>query len=980
MSYDLNKLVTARDNLLLAEVAAWVHDMGKCADAFYQPDGVGFNANQCERKPRVNPHKAVFSDTDLKTLQYWLRLKPNRGQCARLQEALHPTALWKTLQRHNLSLPNKAITLAGIGNGNFLEILLWGRPLVSDSYSDFQTILGNSLVYLAGTLGHAHAVAHLEKEDAADGGSSKEIVSPFGFTFSGVSSLDNKLVQVISQFGRPRKDFIYELYLQFRGAPGDTRQPINEVTLWDWSSIVAALYKAELARCVLTNQQRKPSDISWRLLSIRVDGLQYLLSVSRIPDVLARRELLSDAWNRVQTLIEETYPLGLEVYRDENGPVFVVPDIENLLDESQVAQDGGERKTLRDLIRDAFAAGTVKNDSSLAIRHERVPELYLDDKPWKGQPAPQELPPIVNHLKRDIRETTDPQWLETLWRGQNAEVCTVCGLRPQGPDPKAQERKVCDTCEQRRTDRAQQWVGTLRCGDHPTIWIDDLTDIHGRYALIVGAFDLSGWLAGDLVRTLVVRQPDNKNRTTDKVSKNPSFARLRRIWETTYAFWQQVGSTEPGMLSDAVIGRVVGRAEPRLEIKCSLNVQTLVPYHTYELVLPEGIRLSVLWDGNGFVTCDNLTYLNGLMRSGKIQDILKQGKTFLIEASDDTGKRRQLGNITLSQDAVPIANGSFVPALPLLAEPRVFMALVPADRALEVIRQIKTKYEREMGKVRNRLPLHLGVVFAPRPTPLRAVLDAGRAMLERQTMARAWKVSCCKQKMVSQGDPLPLRFDPDRSGQFARWYEVTLQKDDLCLIWHIPAMMGDGATEDLWYPYVFLDDPVEPTTRRRYFQSRNPWKKCDGWLVHAAELQVGDQVWFAPATFDFEFLDTTTRRFEIHYDDHGRRTTRRTRPFYLDDLERFDRLWEVFLRLSTTQRHQVVRMIEATREEWFGQDHGGTSVTDQVFRQFVHDTLAGAEWDWKALSQNIRAQLVAAGTKGELADLLELRMEILKEE
>jgi 1,2-phenylacetyl-CoA epoxidase PaaB subunit len=329
---------------------------------------------------------------------------------------------------------------------------------------------------------------------------------------------------------------------------------------------------------------------------------------------------------------------------------------------------------------------------------------------------------------------------------------------------------------------------------------------------------------------------------------------------------------------------------------------------------------------------------------------------------------------------VPIANGSFVPALPLLAEPRVFMALVPADRALEVIRQIKTKYEREMGKVRNRLPLHLGVVFAPRPTPLRAVLDAGRAMLERQTVASVWEVLCCAQKMVSKGDSLPARFQPDQAGQFAEWYEVTLQKDDQRLTWHIPALMGDSQTEDLWYPYVFLDDQVEPTTRKRYFKSRNPWKGCDGWLVHAAELQVGDQVWFAPATFDFEFLDTTTRRFEIHYDTNGRRANRHTRPFYLDDLERFDRLWEVFLRLSTTQRHQVVRMIEATREEWFGQDHGGTSVTDQVFRQFVHDTLAGAEWDWKALSQNIRAQLVAAGTKGELADLLELRMEILKEE
>jgi hypothetical protein len=979
MSYDLNTLVTARDNLLLAEMAAWVHDMGKCADAFYQPGGVGFNANSCIGNPRVNPHKAVFSDTDLRKLQYWSFLTPNLGQCARLQEALHPTALWRTLQRHNLSLPNRAIKLAGIGDGNFLEILLWGRPLVSDKYGSFQRILSNSLVYLAGTLGHAHAVAHLEKEDAADGGSSQEIVSPFGFTLSIVSSLDNNLIRVISQFGKPRKDFIYELYLQFRGAPGDTRRPINEVTLWDWSSIVAALYKAELARCVLTTQQRSPSDVAWRLLSIRVDGLQYLLSVSRIPDLLARRELLSDAWNRVQTLIEETYPLGLEVYRDENGPVFVVPDIENLLDQSQVAQDGGERKTLRDLIRGEFAAGTVKNDSSLAMRHERVPELYLDDKPWKGQPAPQELPPIAKHLKQDIRETTDPQWLETLWHGQNAEVCTVCGLRPQGPSSQARERKVCDVCEQRRADRAQQWVHTLCCGDHPTIWIDELTDIHGRYALIVGAFDLNGWLAGDLVRTLVVRQPDNNHRTADKVSKNPSFARLRRIWETTRAFWQQVGPTEPGMLSDSVIGRVVGRAGPRLEIQGSLSVQTLVPYHTYELVLPEGIRLSVLWDGNSFVTCDNLTYLNSLMRSGKIQDILKQSKTFPIEASDDTGKRRQLGSITLSQDAAPIANGSFVPALPLLAEPRVFMGLVPADKALEVIRQIKTKYEREMGKVRNRLPLHLSVVFAPRPNPLRAVLDAGRAMLERQTMASVWEVLCCARKMASKGDPLPPRFQPDQASQFAEWYEVTMQRDDSRLTWHIPAMMGDGKTEDLWYPYVFLDDPVEPTTRRRYFQSRNPWKKCDGWLVHAAELQVGDQVWFTPATFDFEFLDTTTRRFEIHYDTNGRRANRHTRPFYLDDLERFDRLWEVFQRLSITQRHQVVRMIEATREEWFGQDRDGMSVTDPVFRQFVHDTLAGAEWDWRALPQHIRDQLVAAGVRGELADLLELRIEILKE-
>jgi len=938
MSYDLNTLATAQDNLLLAEVAAWVHDWQKCIDKKVASD---WNNNPNVDKVKI--HNWQQRDTTLKP-----------GDFADVLEKL---------------VPNLCVS----GN-NIKEIAELGRqPSQARSSSN----------HLIRVLGQSHDVSHVEKE-LGDHESKDQatdwIASPFGWEPIQPDNLLKRLLgepkTLLKNFSAiARKKILVSLQSVFAEARGDTRRPINEVTLWDWSSIVAALYKAELARCVLTNQQRKPSDISWRLLSIRVDGLQYLLSASRIPDVLARRELLTDALNRVQTLIEETYPLGLEVYRDENGSVFVVPDIENLLDNTQV-----NTETLRMLIQEEFAAGTVKNNPCLAMKGERVPELYLDDKPWKGQPAPQELPPIANHLRRDTGKTTDPQWINTLWHGQNAEVCTVCGLRPQGPSSQARERKVCDVCEQRRADRAQQWVHTLCCGDQSTIWIDELTDSHGRYALIVGAFDLSGWLAGDLVRTLVVRQPGNSNRVADKVSKNPSFARLRRVWETTRSFWQQVALTEPGKLSDSVIGRVVGSAEPRLEIQGRLNSQALTPYHTYELVLHGGIRLSVLWDGKCFITCDNLDYLNSLMRLKKVQDILKQGETFLIEASDDTGKRHQLDSITLSQDAAPIADSSFVPALPLLAEPRVFMALVPADKALEIISQIKTKYEREMGKVRNRLPLHLGIVFAPRPTPLRAVLDAGRAMLERQTVAGVWEVLCCARKMVSKGDSPPPRFQPDQAGQFAEWYEVTLQRDDQCLTWHIPASMGDGQTEDLWYPYVFLDDPTEPTTRKRYFKSRNPWKGCDGWLVHAAELQVGDRVWFTPATFDFEFLDTTTRRFEIHYDDHGRRTTRRTRPFYLDDLERFDRLWEMFLRLSAAQRHQVVRTIEATREEWFGQDRNSTSVTDQVFRQFVHDTLAGAGWDWKALPQHIRDQFVAAGVRGELADLLELRMEILKEE
>jgi hypothetical protein len=236
---------------------------------------------------------------------------------------------------------------------------------------------------------------------------------------------------------------------------------------------------------------------------------------------------------------------------------------------------------------------------------------------------------------------------------------------------------------------------------------------------------------------------------------------------------------------------------------------------------------------------------------------------------------------------------------------------------------------------------------------------------------------------VNKGDPLPSRFTPDQQRQFAEWFEVTLQHADHRVTWHVPALMSDGQTEDLWYPYVFLRETNESVDRSRRFKAPNPWTGQDGWLIHAAELQPGDPVFFTPSTFDFEFLDTTARRFDVHYDEQGRRP-RRTRPFYLEDIDRMEELWGVIRRLSRTQRHQVVRTIEETRELWFGADRDSRSSSDPTFKRFVADTLAGAEWPknqpWKAILDRQRERLIDAGARGELADWFELHEQILKEE
>ncbi|MCX7596006.1 MAG: CRISPR-associated protein Csx11, partial [Fischerella sp.] len=305
---------------------------------------------------------------------------------------------------------------------------------------------------------------------------------------------------------------------------------------------------------------------------------------------------------------------------------------------------------------------------------------------------------------------------------------------------------------------------------------------------------------------------------------------------------------------------------------------------------------------------------------------------------------------------------------------------------------IKTKYEREMGKVRNRLPLHLGVVYFQRRTPLQSALDAGRQMLSYRspTDKQSWQV-----RSISKGQ-LPNEKQELANGtkQFDETITLKLAQDDTpkeslrdrTITWYVPAKMGDGTTDDVWYPYVFLntndDDNTVTAKRQRAIKSQRPGTTEPCWLVHVSDLKEGDQIYFTPSTFDFEFLDTTARRFEIYYNNEGRRP-RCTRPFYLEDLDRFEQLWTILKTLETSQRHQIIYTIESTRELWYGQDDK-KSLADPVFKQFVTDTLANATWrkdykKWTDIPSDQRQQLIDAGVRGELADLAELHMEILKQ-
>src|SRR5579875_732830 len=1066
---NLEDLVQHRDMLLLAEAVAWLHDMGKC---------------------------------DERQLQKTAKLPPNTKLPDEIRTYEYKTAHLDLVGSGYLELLNERVSLK--------ELIEEGRP---------QNQYEAGKPWLIRTLGYCHNVAHTEKEEETYYLSRQTLddtrrSNPFGYESERLTGLQAKLYSLpFSQLSNPSV-FKPEVEETFGYACGDTRRPLNDVTLWDWSSIVAAFYKATLAASLL-GYKKDPPDLGWRLFSIRFDGAGFTERVARIPDLLARQRLLTDGLNRVRTLLEKTYPLGTEVYRDEDGSLFIVPNIENLL---SLQNEQGAR--LSTLISREFNAGTIDAQTSLRLGGEVVPSLKLDEKSWywHDSHSHQDSLPIGEHVKEIPASPADADIVSDWWQDHSEDICAVCQLRPQGwgaadneahydrrargvkcPSKpacrtcKALERKVCAICEERREDRSEQWAGDLKS----TIWIDEVADANGRLALIVGKFGLEYWLDGTMIfypagqegkhtgsqialkirnmgmsltegqvlkiqgneyawddslgilkslteikeeqiphrfknDQLQVDTPQQKIRVTDvqklpnghyrmvlnqtlsgfaiggscrirgryfqvvqdgsqvettgdeairlvedqilhpgcllveqairlySMEKAQTPARLYRVWETTLQFWQN--------LQDEL--DIVGKISPRLRVQVALPEtelhDKLARFHTYELKL-RNINLSVTKVADQeFITVDNLQRVAILLNPSKareyredyekaaeyvyeqLQELRRANKPIEVEEPTGYGSpNKLLGKLDIT--SVNRENTPYVPAISILTEPRTFMVIAPADKALQVMQAIERKYEKEMGKVRSRLPLITGIVFAGARTPLSAILDAGRRLLNQPASYEQWKIKRFEKIIESPNrGPWPSRVD------------FMLEKDEHILPIKVPTVMGDGTTPDEWYPYWSMEAPIP-----------------DRWVL-ASDLGEGDIVSFMPSRFDFEFLDTAARRFEISYDASGKRRggSHPARPYYLEQLNEFEMLWNIlFEGLETTQIDNLVGLIEEKRMEWFA-DHN-----DEVFKRTVHDALNNANWRPlrcpKPESETFE-QLYRAALSGQLADVVEVYIRILK--
>lgn len=985
MSKDLTVLAENRDVLLTAEIACWLHMIGKYTKEFIEGD----HTKSIQLPKGLSQNLLTILKEDL--LQKTIRKLPIKDLQMPLvvEEFVSKHELGNNVIKDDRNAFNKLLNDAhGRGSGTEKGVLK------NDAYSN----QNNSSIHISTAFGYE---ANPTDADLIDQNSKELYTLIENVLIEMLRILEISNADNLERLSKLRTELITALNQHFAKAIGDTRRPINDVTLWDQTISSVAFFKAELAESLI-NGYKDPFDKDnkyiFRYLHVTFDGESYVAKGTGIGDTITRRKLIDEAFDSAKLLIEVEYPLGLEIYRDTNGITFLIPEL-------------SEKLTIDDLVvkKEVSLKQTISEKITVSTNWEVTPFFHISERPSRS----------LHNLGSMISKRPDGNIpylkLKELWT-EKEELCPSCNIRPIEANSRKRGIKFCEECYKRITGRGKQWVENR---NNQTVWIDEIADSKGKVALLSFSLSVANWLDTNNISTFsihncrtlqfeeMVRQfgADPKHTKTNlnnrryseylKIGnsfkkenlsvaelfnlvceeeniklndaenlvlsiwrKPPSFARVRRVWETTSKFWDE---------ALAEIKGVINPITERIVLKVRTNDLNLPPNNAYEAKVNE-TKFTVFYENKNpkgtdglenFVIIENLDLL--AKKLGIKKDSRKDLVDVLIEGLEDKNKDKNIDFFNSNDPSAVLASSriegieiescNYSPVIEITKDPERFMVLVPADKALEAAKKIKEKYEKEMGKVRNRLPMNLGIVYAGYHTALPAIMDAGRRIMQINNEEKPWT----------------LMKQPE---EFSDYFELTFEENQ---VWRIPSKMGD-CSEDVWYPYFYVDNLDKVEREKRCLSFKGP---SGNWLVHVSQLKEGDKVLVTPSYFDFEYLSSASQRFEISYNGESRRRSkdRKHRPYYLDDLDKIERVWVILsTRLSNSQIKKLNTLVEEKRRDWT--DSLGEK--DETFKSYVENVIDNLRWK-QSLAKDEKDTLVDFCVSRKLADVLEIHMSILKD-
>ena len=928
MSSMLDKLAENRTPILLAEIGAYLHLIGRFSEDFIRANAK--DATDSEKKfnyKEVCSNPDFFENTELDDL-----LKDSN---------------WEILINDFKNLSN-----AGELSSHKIK-----------SFCDFieKHTWRDKPKGLCKILADAHGiVSGIDKALAGKGESGKQRkiytfrATAFGFEkeieFLGESNLNNiddkKVSEIKTELFSEMKEILervkndqninYEDYKCFvdtikhyySKTIGETRRPVNEISLYDYAYTIASFMKSNLAKMVVDGWYEPRGKSKWRILKINVDVLGLLSKGLKIGDILGYRMELEKTYDEIKRIIEFKYPLGNEIYRDSTGIYFSCPDVDDV---DKLKSEIIEKfEKLKDLNKLDFSLQIEISDqegsrSMVILAKERKKSLEIISYPHIGD---------IENLKKEFEESLN---------ANGEEICPICRIKLK---PEKDDR--CKKCKKRYEKRAKTWLNE-NDDFKETIWLDEVADKNDRVALIVGQSDLRKWLFVEFVGTFVSRTFDewknvcvNKN-CTEKISDVCSRLNIKNILDLERDFeslfnnpqnlngdWKKIcasfiGISPKDFLNDfwyAIAERdATGKASklrdnsekakhlikllfrkhpsPARIYRIWNTTQEFINETIFENILkthnwnselrrqriqfkiepnpdiPEGVTCDIDVDGIRFSpVCINRQ--NGIFVSTINLELLKKfgeytfeiaknlnGKEIKVKCDKDNawndkkaGKLFKITDARLADEKFQ----SYLPYVKIYDFPDQFMVLVPAYEALDIAEKILNEYEIQFSKVRDRLPFHLGIIAFHRKTPLYAVMDAGKRLLDvfkkkSEIFEEKVKNKEIEIKVVSIKD-----VNSEKLGKSKEIEIVAEQYSFIPLKWIISYSTGDPDQEDLWHPYIRVDGDI--SDRNLCFD----YTGNRDYVVHIKEIKENDRIKIEPSYFRLFYLENAADRFKVDED------------------------------------------------------------------------------------------------------------------
>lgn len=425
--------------------------------------------------------------------------------------------------------------------------------------------------------------------------------------------------------------------------------------------------------------------------------------------------------------------------------------------------------------------------------------------------------------------------------------------------------------------------------------------------------------------------------------KNPSAARLLRVWQTTEEFLEAQVEVMTGDLSERK--RLV------------FMLDNSAPKGIYTAEVPGVGRVEV------FVReaheAQTVTYLS----DRQLADASEARTLRLLKRERGEPLRKP---ISLSVNE--IKRELYIPYQVITTSPNLMLTMVPADKALEATEHLRQAYVEEFGKVQGRLPFHVGLIFMDVHYPMFAALDTARRLAETFDAITEQQIE--DGKFVGEIGKVTHVIEEDGA------YALTLKNERFgTWTWEVPAQRGDGET-DWYHPYFLVKEGVN--LEARGMSLVGPY----GRWVHVSELQAGDQIGFWPNLFDFMFLDTVSRRFDAHTatgsDDrrpHALMGERSPRPYLLERLPELRKLWQDICAVKPMSETKLAAAANLLARKWKVWEPGEDGI-QETYRWLVRQV---AERDFSSKDGFSIDEFEEAVMDGSFFDVVELYRHILKQ-